>query len=340
MSSSFTYSAFAVPCFVGAPRVDRVHGVLAHHAGRRVVALHREVRDVVEVGGREPAVRQRAGALERHEALQQTEMAALLQDAGHVVSHDARLRVRDDDRAAEPLDERRQVLRRPGVGGRDLLRIAGIADRAGQRHLRVRHQLLVVLERVGLPAIRPAPARWRRRATRSSRPRESSGNSGATCWYASGCGFGSAGSPCGISLPVRIVEFAGTRWPNQFVHAPSSVIRPKPGIMSAPPLVSPADHLRFALVNHRLVEARAAAAGLIDDVARNALADEVGIPAFAAVRRRFEARAGVARAVHHDHRPAAAYFFAGIWNCTYIWPMVIWCGASGWFGGGAAPPGT
>ncbi len=31
------------------------------------------------------------------------------------------------------------------------------------------------------------------------------------------------------------------------------------------------------------------------------------------------------------------YFFAGIWNCTYIWPIVIWCGASGWLGGvGAA----
>ena len=187
-----------------------------------------------------PAVRQRARALERHEPLEQAEMAALLQDAGHVVSHDPRLRVRDDDRAAETLDQRRQILRRPGVGGRDLLRIAGIADRARQRHFGVRHQLLVVLERVGLRRTarrRPdgAGTRHDRRIQRVDREQRRD-----VLRTESGCGFGSAGSPCGISLPVRIVEFAGTRWPNQFVHAPSSVIRPKPGIMSAPPLMSPA----------------------------------------------------------------------------------------------------
>ena len=27
-----------------------------------------------------------------------------------------------------------------------------------------------------------------------------------------------------------------------------------------------------------------------------------------------------------------AFLFAGIWNCTYIWPIVIWLGAGGWFG--------
>ena len=25
---------------------------------------------------------------------------------------------------------------------------------------------------------------------------------------------------------------------------------------------------------------------------------------------------------------------AGIWNCTYIWPIVIWLGALAWLGGG------
>ena len=29
-----------------------------------------------------------------------------------------------------------------------------------------------------------------------------------------------------------------------------------------------------------------------------------------------------------------AFLFAGIWNCTYIWPIVIWLGVSVWFGGG------
>src|SRR5262247_4730052 len=29
-----------------------------------------------------------------------------------------------------------------------------------------------------------------------------------------------------------------------------------------------------------------------------------------------------------------AFLFAGIWNCTYIWPMVIWLGVITWFGPG------
>ena len=63
--------------------------------------------------------------------------------------------------------------------------------------------------------------------------------------------------------------------------------------MSAPFEVA-GDELGLALVDHGLIESRAAAAGLIDDVAGNALADEVGIPAFAAVGRGLEARSRVA----------------------------------------------
>ena len=109
-------------------------------------------------------------------------------------------------------------------------------------------------------------------------------------------------------MPVRIVEFAGTRWPNQVVQAPSSVIRPNAGISSVPALDVAAHDLGFSLVDHGLVEPGAAAPGLIDDVARHALAHEVGIPAFATVRRRFQARSRVTRSVHHDDGPSARVF--------------------------------
>src|SRR4030095_7511005 len=67
-----------------------------------------------------------------------------------------------------------------------------------------------------------------------------------------------------------------------------------------------ADKTRLTLVNHRLVEARSPTPRLIDDVARHAVSNEIGIPAFAAVRRRLEAGTGVRRAVHHDDRPPTA----------------------------------
>ena len=92
----------------------------------------------------------------------------------------------------------------------------------------------------------------------------------------------------------------------------------------------------FRLVKHRLVEPGTSAPRLIDDVGRNAFADEVRVPPLAAIRRRLESRAGVGGPVHHDDGPAGADLFAGIWNCTYICPMVICWGA----GAAAAPPGA
>ena len=133
-----------------------------------VVALQRHVRDVVEVGGGQSAVGQRARSFERDQSLHQIQVAALFQDPDHVMAHDARLRVGHDDRAAEPLDERGQVVRRPGIGGRDIRRLARGAGRSGERDLGVRHQLLVVLERV--VAARPG-----RRRSDGSGPRHDAG---------------------------------------------------------------------------------------------------------------------------------------------------------------------
>ena len=62
---------------------------------------------------------------------------------------------------------------------------------------------------------------------------------------------------------------------------------------------------RLAFVDDRLVESGASASRLIDDVAWDAVADEVGIPTLASIRRRLEARSRVRRPVHHDHRPSA-----------------------------------
>ena len=137
------------------------------------------------------------------QALQQIQVAPLLQDAGHVVPHDARLRVRHDDRAAEPLDERRQILRRPGIGRRDLLRIARGARRSRERHLGVRHELLVVLERVVV--VGPAGAGRSRPARDDARSTASIGKSAARACRRR---FGSdlAGSPCGMSVPVQDVR--------------------------------------------------------------------------------------------------------------------------------------
>ena len=200
------------------------------------------------------------------------------------------LRVRDDDGAAQPFDQRGQVLRRPGVGRRELFR-----DRTSRRSSRAasprRSAPAACSTRApaGVERERAAP-RVVDSAMRGVRIRDP------------------AESPCGISRPVRTFEPAGTRWPNHAVQAPLSVIRPKLGISSAAALASPPASLRLGLVEHRLVEARAAAPGLVDHVARHAVADEVGIPALAAVGRGLEARAGVGGAVHHDHRPAAAVF--------------------------------
>src|SRR5262249_36313971 len=46
-----------------------------------------------------------------------------------------------------------------------------------------------------------------------------------SAWFSAGSG--SPGSPWRIIFPVVMSVPAGTMWPNQLVHAPSSVIRPK-----------------------------------------------------------------------------------------------------------------
>ena len=51
-----------------------------------------------------------------------------------------------DDTAANALEKVSQRNRKPGVVGRDLARRARLADRARQRHLSIRYQLLVLLK--------------------------------------------------------------------------------------------------------------------------------------------------------------------------------------------------
>src|SRR5207249_1417176 len=63
-----------------------------------------------------------------------------------------------------------------------------------------------------------------------------------------------------------------------------------------------ASHLGFSLVDHGLVEAGTAATRLVDDVARDTSADEVRIPALAAIRRRFEACGGWPRGLVSDRK--------------------------------------
>ena len=288
---------------VGAARVDGVDRVLAHHAGAGVVALEREVRDVVEIRRRQAAVRQRAGSLERHQSLEQAEMAALLQDASHVMTHDARLRVGDNDGAAEPLDQRRQVLRRPGVGGRDLFRVAGVADRTRQRHLGVWHQLLVVLEREcfrrsGWRRPEGAGTRHDRGIQRVDREQRRNVRVGVRMRVRVG-GVAVRDQLAGQDCRIRRHEVPEPVGPRAVVRDPAEAGDEVRAFGVA------GDQLRFAFMDDGLVEARAAAAGLIDDVAGNALADEVGIPAFAAVGGGLQARSRVARAVNHDHGPPA-----------------------------------
>ena len=115
---------------------------------------------------------------------------------------------------------------------------------------------------------------------------------------------GSSGEPCGTSVPVAIVEPAGSRWPNHAVHAPRVGDALQRRQQRDGGVAVAGREQRFGLVQHRLIEPRAAAARLIDDVGRDAFAHEVRIPTFALVGRRLERGARVRRAVHHDHGPA------------------------------------
>src|SRR2546422_4975164 len=55
-------------------------------------------------------------------------------------------------------------------------------------------------------------------------------------------------------------------------------------------------------VDDGLVESRASTSCLIDHVGGDSVAHEIGLPAFASVRRRLEARSRMAGSMHHDHR--------------------------------------
>src|SRR5947207_3230687 len=66
-------------------------------------------------------------------------------------------------------------------------------------------------------------------------------------------------------------------------------------------------------VDDGLVEPRASPSCLIDHVSGDPVAHEIGLPAFASVRRRLQARSGVAGSVHHDDRRHVLFF-----ACRYL----------------------
>src|SRR5262245_47388768 len=92
-------------------------------------------------------------------------MASLFQNAQHVVTHNARLRMRGHNRAAEFLDEQCKVPGSPGVGGRKFLRLARRTGGTGQGDLGVRDKLFVVLE--GVIVVRPCRSLRNRTVTRN-----------------------------------------------------------------------------------------------------------------------------------------------------------------------------
>ena len=189
------------------------------------------------------------------------------------------------------------------LAGESVRRSARGARRARQRHFGVRHELLVVLERIrrarplGAGPMRAGPRRHRLidgidreqrrdvlvrvgirlRIGRVAVRNERAGQHGRS-------GGHEMAEPCG----------------------PRAVVGDSPEVrdqLRGALRVAGCD-ARFGLVQHRLIESRTPAARLIDDVGRDALADEVRIPALTTVRRRLERGTGVRGAVHHDHRPA------------------------------------
>src|SRR5438046_4467677 len=107
-----------------APGIDLVDSGLALCTGRRVVALERQVGDVVEVFHLQSTVGEGATAFDRNQPLQQIQMASFLQYTNHVMTHDARLRVRRHDSAAKLFDQEREIERRPGISRRE---VSGLA---------------------------------------------------------------------------------------------------------------------------------------------------------------------------------------------------------------------
>jgi hypothetical protein len=206
-------------------------------------------------------------------------MTPFLQDAGHVMTHDPRLRVGDDNGSTQPFDQPREILRRPGISGRERHWIACAARRARERDLSVGDQLLVVLQRI-----------------------VASGSFG--CTSEGSCsgdhvlvrGFDreqrrDVPECIGVGVGIRVVAVRNQRAREDRRVCRDKVTEPRrPGAIVRDPAKA-RNQLRptfdvstlnpgFSLVNH----------GLIDHVAWN---------------------------------PFPPYFFAGIWNCTYIWPIVI-----------------
>ena len=94
------------------------------------------------------------------------------------------------------------------LAGESSFGIAGRAGRARQRDLGVRHQLLVVLERVVRSPIRGAGPIAPVRLTSSDRPSRS-GRAARRACRRRAWGSDRRRAPCGISVPVSTVELAG-----------------------------------------------------------------------------------------------------------------------------------
>ena len=184
--------------------------------------------------------------------------AALLQNANHVMAHDAGLRVRRDDRAAESLDEQspnsaastcwpagplaacRSCRSSQATSPRRSARAACNTrrrQRAGTAVRRAAPRPCRALRILGR-AVRDESARRDRRAGRQQ-----------------------------VAEPRLIRAVVGDALQRRQQR--------DGGVAVA------GEQQRFGLVQHRLIEARAAAARLIDDVGRDAFAHEVRIPALA-----------------------------------------------------------
>ena len=217
-----------------------------------------------------------------------------------MVAHDARLRMRGDDGAAEPLDQIREIFRRPRVGGGDLFRIAGRACRSWQRDLGVRHELLVVLERVVV-------ARSGRRVRDRTLARDDAGVRGERIRREVILAVARVGrriariavtnQRAGEDVGAGRRDVAEPRGPRAVVGDSAE----RGELCRAVRDVTVADH-RGGFMDDRLVEPRASASRLIDDVGRDAVAHEIRRPALAAIGRGLEACRRVRRPVHHDDR--------------------------------------
>src|SRR5262252_3839468 len=113
---------------------------------RSIVAVHHQEGNRIEIGADQARRSGIGSTFRRDDAFKQVQLAPLLQHAHEVQRGRRGLRVGRDDAAADALKQVGQRDWKPRVVWRDLARRARLADRAGQRHLSIRHQLLVVLK--------------------------------------------------------------------------------------------------------------------------------------------------------------------------------------------------